>query len=144
MLCEDGSRPPIQCPNVLWIYLKTSAWLRLLLGDQTETPNIDRLAKAVCGSIDSMNCGRGSARRCVRARHDDANIHRRDQHRSHRNVKIGDYVDSHDLPNGIKTIPQYFRDAGYYTFNDGKDDYNFTWSKDELYDSFGCDELPRR
>ena len=59
------------------------------------------------------------------------------QHRSHRNVKIGDYVDSHDLPNGIKTIPQYFRDAGYYTFNDGKDDYNFNWNKDELYDSFG-------
>ncbi len=140
LAAEPLSRPPVDRPNVLWIYLEdVSRWFGCY-GDQlAETPNIDRLAKAgvrfdrfytCAGVCSAMRSGTvtGMMQTSIGAH----------QHRSHRNVKIGDYVDSHDLPNGIKTIPQYFRDAGYYTFNDGKDDYNFTWSKDELYDSFGA------
>ncbi|WP_235207991.1 sulfatase family protein [Saccharicrinis fermentans] len=39
-----------------------------------------------------------------------------------------------NLPNGMKTIPQLMKDAGYFTFNSGKDDYNFHYNRLDLYD----------
>ncbi|MCM2373559.1 sulfatase family protein [Aporhodopirellula aestuarii] len=38
-----------------------------------------------------------------------------------------------ELPDGIKTIPELMRSAGYFTFNSGKDDYNFHYDRRELY-----------
>ena len=136
---EADASPAIERPNVLWIYLEdVSRWFGCYGDELAETPNIDRLAQAgvrfdrfytCAGVCSAMRSGTvtGMMQTSIGAH----------QHRSHRNTKIGDYVDSHDLPNGIKTIPEYFRAAGYYTFNDGKDDYNFNWSRDDLYDSFG-------
>ncbi len=43
------------------------------------------------------------------------------------------------LPKGIKTLPGIFQDSNYFTFNQnydghpGKEDYNFIYSRDELY-----------
>ena len=37
------------------------------------------------------------------------------------------------LPNGIFTVPTHFRRAGYVTFNEAKDDYNFDESRSSLY-----------
>lgn len=37
------------------------------------------------------------------------------------------------LPTGMKTIPELMRDAGYFTFNSGKDDYNFHYDRRKLY-----------
>ena len=37
------------------------------------------------------------------------------------------------LPDGYKTVPEVFRDAGYFTFNNGKDDYNFACDRSRLY-----------
>ena len=37
------------------------------------------------------------------------------------------------LPEGHKTVPELFRDAGYFTYNRGKDDYNFTRDREKLY-----------
>ncbi|MBC8350738.1 MAG: sulfatase [Planctomycetes bacterium] len=136
---ESASRPAIERPNILWIYLEdVSRWFGCYGDELAETPSIDRLSKSgvrfdrfytCAGVCSAMRSGTvtGMMQTSIGAH----------QHRSHRNVKVGEYVDSHVLPNGIKTIPEYFRDAGYYTFNDGKDDYNFTWTKNELYDSFG-------
>ena len=111
-------------PNVLWIYLEdVSRWFSCYGDKLQETPNIDRLAKmgtrydrfytpaGVCSATRSAVVT-GMMQTSIGAH----------QHRSHRDVKVGEYVDTHHLPNGIKTIPEYFRDAGYYTFNDGKDD----------------------
>lgn len=37
------------------------------------------------------------------------------------------------LPDGMKTIPELMREAGYFTFNSGKDDYNFHYDRRKLY-----------
>lgn len=37
------------------------------------------------------------------------------------------------LPEGMKTIPELMREAGYFTFNSGKDDYNFHYDRRKLY-----------
>ena len=44
-------------------------------------------------------------------------------------------VPSHQihLPEGVTTLPQLFRKAGYETYNGTKDDYNFSYSRADLY-----------
>lgn len=38
------------------------------------------------------------------------------------------------LPENVKTIPELFKAEGYYTFNNGKDDFNFMYNRFDLYD----------
>lgn len=38
------------------------------------------------------------------------------------------------LPPEVKTLPELMKDAGYFTFNSGKDDYNFHYDRTALYD----------
>ncbi len=38
------------------------------------------------------------------------------------------------LPKNMKTIPELMKDAGYFTFNSGKDDYNFHYNRKVMYD----------
>ncbi|MDO6760968.1 sulfatase [Tamlana sp. 2_MG-2023] len=38
------------------------------------------------------------------------------------------------FPEGVKTIPELMKEAGYFTFNSGKDDYNFHYDRRALYD----------
>ena len=38
------------------------------------------------------------------------------------------------LPKGMKTVPELMKAAGYFTFNSGKDDYNFHYDRRALYD----------
>ena len=42
------------------------------------------------------------------------------------------------MPKGVKLVPKIFRDADYYTFNEGsgKDDFNFEFDRDEIYDHY--------
>ncbi len=37
------------------------------------------------------------------------------------------------LPDGMRTLPELMQDAGYFTFNSGKDDYNFHYNRRALY-----------
>lgn len=37
------------------------------------------------------------------------------------------------LPDGMKTLPELFREAGYETFNASKDDFNFVYDRTRLY-----------
>jgi len=63
------------------------------------------------------------------------------QHRSSRTtdgVVVPEGLRIH-LPPGIKTLPELMRDAGYFTFNSGKDDYNFHYNRGDLY-SVGNEE----
>ncbi|MEF8811764.1 MAG: sulfatase, partial [Bacteroidales bacterium] len=60
------------------------------------------------------------------------------EHYSSFKVWRGNEMETWD-PNhlGIRTLPEIFKAAGYYTFNEGKNHYNFVFSNDDLYDQKG-------
>src|SRR5690606_16490540 len=60
------------------------------------------------------------------------------EHYSSFSVWRGDTMEIWD-PNhlGVRTIPEIFKSAGYYTFNQGKEHYNFVYESDMLYDNHG-------
>ena len=127
-------------PNILWIVVEDQSRHYGCYGEKlVDTPHIDRLAAdgvkftnalvtaPVCSTCRSALVT-GMYQTTIGAHH----------HRSGRGVeKI-------HLPNGVKLIPQYFQDAGYYTSLGsighitgqgkrgkglGKSDYNFEWDQ---------------
>lgn len=127
-------------PNVLWIFLEdVSGWFSCYGETLIETPNIDALAKdgtlftrfytpaGVCSATRSATT--------LGAMQTTFGVH---QHRSSRNIAVGskhDGVGMIHLPEGVKPLPQVFRNHGWYTFNEGgKDDYNFVFDLKDLYD----------
>lgn len=128
--CEINKEDEIQ-PNVLWIVLEDTSPLIACYGDSSvPTPNIDKLAQngvvftnafmpaPVCSaSRSSMITGMMST---------TLGLH---NHHSSRTEESAIY-----LPDSIQTIPELFKQAGYFTFNNGKDDYNFTYDRRDLYD----------
>jgi arylsulfatase A-like enzyme len=139
LFSESLTREAVKKPNILWIYLEdVSRWFGCYGDSLAHTPNVDQLARegtkfnrfytpaGVCSSTRSAVIT-GMMQTSIGAHH----------HRSNRGHNIEGYIDSHDLPKGMKTIPEYFKSQGYYTFNDGKDDFNFNWKKANLYDDYG-------
>lgn len=127
-------------PNILWLYLEdVSGWFSCYGDEVIETPNIDALAEAgtkftkfytpagVCSATRSAIVT-GFMQTSIGAH----------QHRScradFRGKSMGEY-DKNILPEYAKPLPIRFREAGWWTFNEGgKDDYNFEWSADQFYD----------
>ena len=118
-------------PNILWIFAEdTSPWMGCY-GDPVnsgQTPHIDSLAQQgirfsrayvpapVCSACRSaLMAGQNQIR---------INAH---EHRSSRGpAKI-------ELPGDIQLLPRLLKNAGYFTFNAGKTDYNFVWDEKETY-----------
>ncbi len=124
--------------NVLWIYLEdVSGWFGCYGETLIETPNIDALARGglrlerfytpagVCSATRSAVIT-GLMQTSIGAHH----------HRSARGVETPAGRDLNPLPDGVTPLPVLFREAGYYTFNEGggKDDFNFDWDPGEFYD----------
>lgn len=127
-------------PNVLWIYLEdVSGWFSCYGDEVIQTPHIDGFAErgtkftrfytpaGVCSATRSAVIT-GMMQTSIGAHH-----HRscRSQFRGRR---MGDY-DRNELPASVVPLPIRFREAGYWTFNEGgKDDYNFEFTTDAFYD----------
>ena len=116
-------------PNVLWLFLEdVNPWMSCY-GDQTiQTPNIDALATS------GVRFDRAYQTSGVCSPSRSATITGMYQ------TTIGAHNHNSSyplLPEGIKTIPEYFRDAGYYTFNEGKTHYNFVFELDTLFNHHG-------
>jgi arylsulfatase A-like enzyme len=124
-------------PNIVWIVVDDMSCHFGYEGEPlVSTPHVDRLAKEgvvfnnayatapVCSTFRSAMIT-GMYQTSIGAHH----------HRSSRGeLKI-------QLPDGVKTIPEWFRDAGYYTSiadssgeKKGKQDYNFAYDEAALYD----------
>jgi len=130
-------------PNILWIVVEDMSCHFGYQGEKlVSTPNVDRLAAEgvvfsnayvtapVCSAARSAMIT-GMYQTAIGAHH----------HRSSRGkLKI-------HLPEGVTTVPELFREAGYYTCNlafdgrrptgfdrPGKEDYNFVYDRRALYD----------
>ena len=130
--CEEKPKEmePAPLPNILWIYLEDTAPLLSSYGTTSiSTPNIDSLAQAgvlyknafmpapVCSAI------RSSIITGVMSTSFGAHNHHSSRTKS----------SAIPLPEGLRTIPELFKEAGYFTFNNGKDDYNFIYNRRDLY-----------
>jgi len=124
-------------PNILWIYVEdTNDWMSCYGDTVVKTPNIDQLAS------DGIRFDRAYMTAGVCSPTRSANITSMYQtsigaheHYSSFSEWRGNKME-HWEPNhlGVKTIPEIFQAAGYYTFNDGKFHYNFVYDEDDLYD----------
>ena len=134
-------------PNVICIYLEdVSGWFSCYGERLIETPNIDRLAArgtrftrfytsaAVCSATRSAVM--------LGAMQTTHGVH---HHRSSRNNAQGtkhDGIGMIHLPESVVPLPQWCRQRGVWTFNEGrlKDDFNFVFSHDDFYDY--CPKTP--
>ena len=130
-------------PNVLWIYLEdVSRWFSCY-GDKTiKTPNIDALAAdgirfdrfytpaGVCSATRSSQI--------LGVMQTTFGVH---NHRSSRDNAKGtkhEGIGMIHLPDGVETLPEIFSENGYYSVGGGpKDDYNFVFDVNEIYDYLG-------
>ena len=118
-------------PNIVWIYLEDTAPLFGCYGAPlVVTPNIDSLAtKGMLFKNVFMPAPVCSASRSSIITGMMSTSFGAQNHHSSRTTESAIY-----LPEQAKTIPELFKDAGYFTFNNGKDDYNFVYDRKDLYD----------
>ena len=127
-------------PNILWIVAEDLSPFFGCYGDsvnQGHTPTVDRLA---AGGVlfkrayaVSPVCSSSRSALITGVMQTTTGTH---QHRSSRSPE-GEVVPADlriNLPTGMKTIPELMRAQGYFTFNSGKDDYNFHYDRRNLYD----------
>lgn len=113
-------------PNILWIYVDDmSDWMGCYGDELAESPNIDRLADGGVrfdrAYIPAPVC---SAARSALITGTMQTTHGLHNHRT---------MIKKPLPDGIETVPELFRKAGYLTFNEAKDDYNFKRDRNLMY-----------
>lgn len=119
-------------PNILWIFIEDmSPWIGCY-GDEVNknaTLAIDKLAasgvKFERCYVPAPVCSACRSSLITGLYQTSTGLH---NHRSSR-TKAG----AIHLPEGVTTVPQLFRNAGYQTFNAGKDDYNFVYNREDLY-----------
>jgi arylsulfatase A-like enzyme len=125
-------------PNILWIF---SEDLSPYMGcyedpvNRNHTPTIDALASQGVlfrrAYMPAPVCSACRSAMITGVMQTTTGTH---QHRSSR--APGKTIDPEvfiELPVGMKTIPELMREAGYFTFNSGKDDYNFHYDRRKLY-----------
>lgn len=130
--CAEKKHPkaPNHRPNILWIFLEDTAPLMGPYGTTLiSTPNIDSLAKqGVIYTNVFMPAPVCSASRSSIITGVMSTTTGTHNHHSSRTKESAIY-----LPDSLRTIPEIFKDAGYFTFNNGKDDYNFIYDRRDLY-----------
>ncbi len=116
-------------PNIVWLVSEdnSSSWLKLYDKNGASMPNIENLAKQGLVFNHAFSCGavcsvaRSTIISGCYAPRTGSEYHRR-----------AEFV---RMPEGLKMFPWYLRQAGYYTSNCAKEDYNFDpLDKKEVWD----------
>ncbi|MCG8584638.1 MAG: sulfatase [Pirellulales bacterium] len=124
-------------PNIVWIFVEDmNGWMGCYGDDTVPTPNIDALAeRGTRFDRCYMPAGVCSATRsaiALGAMQTSLGVH---NHRSSRRRVPGEVI---SLPDGVKTVYQVLRENGYYVASTGgKNDFNFMWRMEDLYDHGG-------
>ena len=140
LLLQFTSASTERAPNILWIIAEDLSPFFGCYGDtvnQGHTPTVDQLAAQGvlferAYSVSPV-CSSSRSALITGVMQTRTGTH---QHRSSRTVD-GEIVPEAlriNLPAGMKTIPELMREHGYFTFNSGKDDYNFHYDRRELYE----------
>lgn len=116
-------------PNILWLAVEDISPFLGCYGYENATPNIDKLA------VDGVRfdnvfmpapvCSPCRSALITGMMHTTIGTH---NHHSSRTEETAIH-----LPDNVRTLPELFRQAGYFTFNQGKDDYNFWYDREDLY-----------
>ena len=117
--------------NILWIYIEDICPFLSCYGyDINQTPHVDDLAENGVlfekAFTPSPVCSPTRSGIITGMMPTTIGVH---NHHSSRTVESAIF-----LPDDIKTIPELFKEAGYYVFNNGKDDYNFIYDRSALYE----------
>lgn len=106
-------------PNIVWLVSEdnSASWLKLYHPDGVSMPTVEKLASSGIVFNNAFSCGvvcsvaRSTIISGIYAPRTGAGYHRR--------------IEPVPMPKGIKMFPYYLRQAGYYTTNCYKEDYNF-------------------
>lgn len=130
----SSATPLSKLPNILWIYTEDLSPFMGCYGNEVNknhTPVIDKLAsEGVLFKKCFMPAPVCSATRSAiitGVMQTTTGTH------GHRSARTPDSL--YYLPKHITTLPELMRAKGYFTFNNGKDDYNFTYDRRKLYNS---------
>jgi len=116
--------------NILWIFVEDlSPWFPAWGDSTVATPNLDRLLDR---GTAFTNCFSTSPV-CSPARSGIITGCYPTRIGCHHHVASRPGEPPHHLPKGLRTLPELFREAGYFTYNLGKDDYNFVYDRNQLY-----------
>ena len=122
-------------PNIVWIFVEDmNGWYGCYGDDTVPTPHLDRLAeRGLRFDRVYMPAGVCSATRsaiALGAMQTSLGVH---HHRSSRKRVPEEVI---HLPDGVKTVYELMREAGYYVCSSKrKNDFNFMFDLDELYDA---------
>lgn len=120
-------------PNVLWIYLEDIDPVFSPFGDKINTADQTPTIQMLADNGVTFRSAFSPAPVCSPARSavitgTMATTFGLHNHHSSRTIE-----DAIFLPDHVKTIPELMRAAGYATFNNGKEDYNFIYNRKKLY-----------
>ncbi len=132
-----------QRPNIVWVFIEDmNAWLGCYGDDTVPTPGLDALAeRGVRFDRAYMPSGICSATRsaiALGAMQTSLGAH---NHRSSNRSVPDDEV---FLPDGVKTVYELMREAGYHVTTQGmdKNDFNFIFNRKNLYNRWSRKMLP--
>ncbi|GAB5554679.1 MAG: sulfatase [Saprospiraceae bacterium] len=114
-------------PNILWIVTEDNSkhYLKLYEENGVAMPAIEQLAKS--GLVFNHCFSQGPVCSVARSTIISGTYAPRTGAQFHRAEK------KVPMPNGLKMFPAYLRQAGYYTTNNSKEDYNF-FKSDDVWD----------
>ncbi|MFB6135362.1 MAG: sulfatase [Halobacteriaceae archaeon] len=139
---SDGGAGTDGRPNVLWVFMDdVCPWMSCYGHDAVETEHVDALADRgvrfdraystapVCTPSRSAVVT-GMYQTTIGAHNHYSSFE------TWRGIEMDEWDPTHL---GVRTMPEIFRSAGYYTFNEGKNHYNFVDRDRMLYDRKGDD-----
>ena len=128
-VANPSTRPATDRPNILWIAVEDISPFLGCYGHANATPNLDRLAKGgvrfARAFMPAPVCSACRSALITGQMQTTLGTH---NHHSSRTEET-----AIRLPDHVTTLPELFRKAGYFTFNQGKDDYNFWYDREDLY-----------